>query len=653
VHVSGATSGNGSFTQSDFDNIFFHWPTAVNYFAQWVGQPQTGGTWGNQCTTDFNIFSMTTGPSGADCNLLTPHGAPGSEAMTLTSFAPVPAPGACCLQTGSCALYSAPECLINDGNPMAVGTTCTAIMCPPPGSCCDAAIACTVKLAADCPSTSVWTSGGVCSPNPCVAIGPCCNVVNGGCAVTTHSACGTAAHTWYSSGACSPNNCDQPGSCCDTSLGCRRLTQARCTGATVTWLASTACSPLPCTLNGRCCNFISGSCATTLQGDCGTSSHTWAFGGTCSPNTCAQPGACCAAPAGGDGICRRLAQTECVSPNIWSAGTCTPNPCFVTFAAKWTGSTTNAKAIAIFDLAQPPILLNPGTNSTGYGTTFKNLRLRVYGAAAGNGTFTQASFTGISFHWPVAVNFLTQWVGQPQDSGTHWGVGDPSHAMTFSHDFNFNPGVPGAPGGTWYYELTAGVPNGDRMELSSFAPVPAPGACCADDGTCTAVADAECIYAGNTPLAANSACSPNNPCTLLGRCCNFVTGSCALTALADCATASHTWGYSGSCSPNPCPAVGSCCNAGACRRLTQSLCTTGSGTWTSGGVCTPNPCIVLFAATSGCRADFNHSGSVDAADIFDFLNAWLTGDRSADFSGDGTTNIQDVVDFVSAWFAGC
>ena len=54
-----------------------------------------------------------------------------------------------------------------------------------------------------------------------------------------------------------------------------------------------------------------------------------------------------------------------------------------------------------------------------------------------------------------------------------------------------------------------------------------------------------------------------------------------------------------------------------------------------------------------CAADFDHSGALNAQDVFDFLNAWFAGDPRTDFNGVNGLNSQDIVDFLNAWFAGC
>jgi hypothetical protein len=60
---------------------------------------------------------------------------------------------------------------------------------------------------------------------------------------------------------------------------------------------------------------------------------------------------------------------------------------------------------------------------------------------------------------------------------------------------------------------------------------------------------------------------------------------------------------------------------------------------------TPSPCA--------CRADYNHSGTLNVQDIFDFLSGWFGGNPAADFNGMGGITVQDIFDFLSAWFAGC
>jgi|GEM_PF-392194 len=71
---------------------------------------------------------------------------------------------------------------------------------PPTGTCCTAGV-CTVTTQVACAAT--WTSGGVCTPNPCAqTTGACCNA--GNCTVTTAAACGS---NWTLAGTCAVNTC--------------------------------------------------------------------------------------------------------------------------------------------------------------------------------------------------------------------------------------------------------------------------------------------------------------------------------------------------------------------------------------------------------------------------------------------------------------
>ncbi len=54
-----------------------------------------------------------------------------------------------------------------------------------------------------------------------------------------------------------------------------------------------------------------------------------------------------------------------------------------------------------------------------------------------------------------------------------------------------------------------------------------------------------------------------------------------------------------------------------------------------------------------CPGDFNHSGSINSQDFFDFLNAFFAGDPAADVNHDGQISSQDFFDFLTAFFAGC
>jgi hypothetical protein len=54
-----------------------------------------------------------------------------------------------------------------------------------------------------------------------------------------------------------------------------------------------------------------------------------------------------------------------------------------------------------------------------------------------------------------------------------------------------------------------------------------------------------------------------------------------------------------------------------------------------------------------CPADFDHSGAVNSADFFAFLNAFFANASSADINHSGLVDSQDFFDFLAAFFAGC
>ena len=62
---------------------------------------------------------------------------------------------------------------------------------------------------------------------------------------------------------------------------------------------------------------------------------------------------------------------------------------------------------------------------------------------------------------------------------------------------------------------------------------------------------------------------------------------------------------------------------------------------------------ITFSQPGFCPPDYNGTGGLTVADIFDFLNGWFAGSPAADFNGVDCITVADIFDFLSAWFAGC
>jgi hypothetical protein len=76
-----------------------------------------------------------------------------------------------------------------------------------------------------------------------------------------------------------------------------------------------------------------------------------------------------------------------------------------------------------------------------------------------------------------------------------------------------------------------------------------------------------------------------------------------------------------------------------------------AGGFTSAGG-RPFSFIAQWTDRAECDGDFNCSGTLEVADIFDYLAAWFAGDPATDLNGDGLS-VQDIFRYLNAWFAGC
>lgn len=74
----------------------------------------------------------------------------------------------------------------------------------------------------------------------------------------------------------------------------------------------------------------------------------------------------------------------------------------------------------------------------------------------------------------------------------------------------------------------------------------------------------------------------------------------------------------------------------------------------SGGVlvvCGTGTDVRAYQTPPACPCDWNHSGTLNSQDFFDFLTDFFAG--NADFNQSGVTNSQDFFDFLGCFFAGC
>jgi hypothetical protein len=103
-------------------------------------------------------------------------------------------------------------------------------------------------------------------------------------------------------------------------------------------------------------------------------------------------------------------------------------------------------------------------------------------------------------------------------------------------------------------------------------------------------------------------------------------------------------------------ASGVCCRGATCNASVIQANCVGSGTAGAVFATTSGACNAGDSTTTPCcYADYNKTGGITVADIFDYLNSWFAGSLYAKVGGDGasgTLAVQDIFDFLNAWFAG-
>jgi hypothetical protein len=146
----------------------------------------------------------------------------------------------------------------------------------------------------------------------------------------------------------------------------------------------------------------------------------------------------------------------------------------LSFDLDWSGASFGNGATAVGTISLDDALMNnPGSTDTGTAGFITAFSITVSGSAGGDGTFGLADFATIFLDTGgLALDLTQELVGQPT-LGDPWGTSQPGAT---GGDFNMfsNGNNPLAPNGSWFFELSAA--SGEQMLLTSFRPVPAPGA---------------------------------------------------------------------------------------------------------------------------------------------------------------------------------
>jgi hypothetical protein len=103
----------------------------------------------------------------------------------------------------------------------------------------------------------------------------------------------------------------------------------------------------------------------------------------------------------------------------------------------------------------------------------QSLTIKVQGAGPGNGKFTLADFTGMSFWTPAGLDLTQELIGQDLGGGCTYGPpGGPNCGGGQTGDFNLGtPFHSNAPTGVDYFDLeTHGGFHGDQMLVTSIRP---------------------------------------------------------------------------------------------------------------------------------------------------------------------------------------
>lgn len=132
------------------------------------------------------------------------------------------------------------------------------------------------------------------------------------------------------------------------------------------------------------------------------------------------------------------------------------------FDLEWSGAAYGNQATGTGTITiDDTILQNPGNNFDNFVTDFS---ITVEGSGAGDGGWGRSDFDSIFLVTDTALDLSMELVGQPT-SADPWGTRLPGGT---GGDFNIHPSTPGAPDGTYFFQITTS--SGVDLELVSFRP---------------------------------------------------------------------------------------------------------------------------------------------------------------------------------------
>ncbi len=538
------------------------------------------------------------------------------------------------------------------------------IISEPYGACCSSTSSCILSAQSACTGTNVFVGGGTLCNTSGICNGACCNTATAVCTFTTAASC-TGTHGGVGS-VCSTTFCPTTTCCNDATGACTTTGTAACPAGTTNNGTGT-CTASPCRTT-TCCNDATGTCTLTGTAACpaGTTANAAATctptpcttstccntttgactvtGGaacaagsvanaaaTCSPQPCPQPTACCSA-----GGCCTLAFAAGCTGTSGTALTCSPNPC--TGAAPANDACAGATSIALNSAVVAESCLATAEAGDVAGTCTAGTFASMWWAftAPHTGTFT-ASTCGSSYD--TVLNVFSGSCAALASVGCN---DDTCGLQSTISNLAFTAGQ------TYLIRVGSFSTATGTINLIVTANNPA-GSCC-NVSACTATDSLAC--AGT--FTAAGTCTPN-PCPQPGTCCD-TAGVCSFVLQASC---TGTFTVGGSCTPNPCLPPGVCCRGSTCTTTitnaadcAASLSGTAGSSFPAGAACNGAP----VSNTPCCYGDYNKVNGITVNDIFNFLSDWFAGVPYARTGGNGDATpltVQNIFDFLSNWFAGC